>query len=1295
MSMKYKLLLCVVVLLAFSATLFAGTVQIYKQNFQDDSAVKYSTWTLQGQWAVLSDVSTKPGIPAKTGPAGLVYNKNGDYEQNISGYYATTAAISCSGYTSVVLSFARSLTIEDSYFDKATVQVANTAGAWTTVYTNPTTGASKASENIANLTDASWHTVSYDISTVADNKSTVFIRWGIASNGNNTNGGGATVANLHGWAIDDVVLSGAGPDAFYGDATLSGTALPDGFAASGPLWEIGPPSVGTSGQTRDADGDPATPATVTVGRDPATTASGSTTDSIIGTVIGDNYPAGMSAAGTGDTYAPQYLTWGPLDLTGLQKSALTFQQWLNIGAGSLDKVGIQIHVNNTALDNPDDPETVLDKTSSSTINIASPKAVTAVSTANHYAQGDPPANNGLKVTFKYDTDGLADGNTEALRLQYTLDNSAATPVWVTFSGGTITANTDDSVDSGVVKVTFDSTAFASVADYTKAQNNANFAVRAVVSKNDAPTYSALADGSTAAAIISEVKVVGVLWTNIYTNPTGSETLADIGDGNAAWSLKNYDLSSYGANGNKAVWVRWFIGNTDSGFDTEYGGWSIDAPQILEASRSWAAGSMTVPAGLQWSKTGAVTVPAKNTGTATWDSSFKLYEVKGAAGTPDNPGEPGAKLKTTVLGLGPITRWNVGSVAVSGTVAPDASFSFGPSVTAPPMSSVVYAIPMKASDPADATLSVLPATWDMANKTADASIDWLPTYRSGSIASKGIAISRFPDDGPGSYGNWAWFWTEELAGRVPMVVAGYPDGTYQPAGLVTRDQIAVYIARAMMLDYVGKGKGTMFSDVPTDYWAVDAIEAVGAAGVISGYPDRTYHPTDNVTRDQMAKFIAKGAGLTIVAKTAATKADQDAAIKAGWFPDVPIWDDPATSANERNVFADYINTLSLAQIVLGYPAKDPADSSKTIYYYKPADKVDRSQLAVYVWRGFMRDDASVVVLGGPAFTAVALGNGVADYYGYSPTGSTITDGPFVGTKAYSSVLLNGADAATAYVTLDAVRLAGNDLATLLAGDATTGLDVTFTLTPVKGASVAAVSSTVSIPLATVQAWAAAVIAPTASGEPYRNVVWAIPTGLQGDYTLVVSVEGDVISRQPAIAIRNGIYAEQFDDLGMWTTSGQPVTPGPKIYPGDYIASGDIKTVADANAKLFKDGASVELQKTQAIPRAFDTSNRHNIRLGLRYAQAGLGSSESLKIEYSLDYVTKGTSAAWKTIATVTGSAVPTALQDDPVYFSLANGDPNADPVVLGADNCGDFAIRLSANISGSGKVYFDTLTIDGT
>lgn len=45
------------------------------------------------------------------------------------------------------------------------------------------------------------------------------------------------------------------------------------------------------------------------------------------------------------------------------------------------------------------------------------------------------------------------------------------------------------------------------------------------------------------------------------------------------------------------------------------------------------------------------------------------------------------------------------------------------------------------------------------------------------------------------------------------------------------------------------------DVPTSFWAFQYVEALVASGITAGQPDGNYHPTDPVTRAQMATFLA--------------------------------------------------------------------------------------------------------------------------------------------------------------------------------------------------------------------------------------------------------------------------------------------------------------------------------------------------------------------------------------------------------------------------------------------------------
>jgi hypothetical protein len=55
-------------------------------------------------------------------------------------------------------------------------------------------------------------------------------------------------------------------------------------------------------------------------------------------------------------------------------------------------------------------------------------------------------------------------------------------------------------------------------------------------------------------------------------------------------------------------------------------------------------------------------------------------------------------------------------------------------------------------------------------------------------------------------------------------------------------------------------GDVFADVNRYYWASEAIEACAAQNIVAGYDDGSYHPEISVTRDQMAVYIARSFGL---------------------------------------------------------------------------------------------------------------------------------------------------------------------------------------------------------------------------------------------------------------------------------------------------------------------------------------------------------------------------------------------------------------------------------------------------
>ena len=230
----------------------------------------------------------------------------------------------------------------------------------------------------------------------------------------------------------------------------------------------------------------------------------------------------------------------------------------------------------------------------------------------------------------------------------------------------------------------------------------------------------------------------------------------------------------------------------------------------------------LPSGMGWDETYDATVGALNDGTTTWTQAGG-YQLLSAEGTTD-------------VGLVLTDRWGLTSVnlASADSIAPDDVKEFGFTVTTPPIS------------------GVFDCNWVMG-------LTGVPIETA--LAASSVLITRFPDTTGGTAGEWASAQIEGCAGRLPPIVLGFTDGLYRPTQLVNRGTMAVYIRRGMGIPELDPAEPT-FDDVPTDFWSYKDIEALADAEVISGYGDGTYQPDWLVTRGQMAKFIALGAELTV-------------------------------------------------------------------------------------------------------------------------------------------------------------------------------------------------------------------------------------------------------------------------------------------------------------------------------------------------------------------------------------------------------------------------------------------------
>jgi hypothetical protein len=87
--------------------------------------------------------------------------------------------------------------------------------------------------------------------------------------------------------------------------------------------------------------------------------------------------------------------------------------------------------------------------------------------------------------------------------------------------------------------------------------------------------------------------------------------------------------------------------------------------------------------------------------------------------------------------------------------------------------------------------------------------------------------------------------------------GTSDMTYSPHDLVTREQMAAFLARvARLLGAVDPGTADPFVDVSANSFARYDIALMYSLGVTQGTSPTTFSPHDYVTREQMAAFLAR-------------------------------------------------------------------------------------------------------------------------------------------------------------------------------------------------------------------------------------------------------------------------------------------------------------------------------------------------------------------------------------------------------------------------------------------------------
>lgn len=93
----------------------------------------------------------------------------------------------------------------------------------------------------------------------------------------------------------------------------------------------------------------------------------------------------------------------------------------------------------------------------------------------------------------------------------------------------------------------------------------------------------------------------------------------------------------------------------------------------------------------------------------------------------------------------------------------------------------------------------------------------------------------------------------------QIITGYDDGSIKPENNITREEVAVMIAKALVY------KNLNIKLLPVDYksiykdrisnWALEYVNLITYNNVFFGYPDNTFKAKNNITREEAAKVIA--------------------------------------------------------------------------------------------------------------------------------------------------------------------------------------------------------------------------------------------------------------------------------------------------------------------------------------------------------------------------------------------------------------------------------------------------------
>ena len=169
--------------------------------------------------------------------------------------------------------------------------------------------------------------------------------------------------------------------------------------------------------------------------------------------------------------------------------------------------------------------------------------------------------------------------------------------------------------------------------------------------------------------------------------------------------------------------------------------------------------------------------------------------------------------------------------------------------------------------------------------------------------------------------WAHDYITELTKR--KIISGFGDGTFRPNEPVTRAQFATILRKAFLQSQSTTAQP--FADVPSNYWAANAIYAARSGGFLSGYPGNRFAPNNPITREDALLSLVRG-----------LKYEEGSPDGLYFYPDV----DRISSYAYRGFLA-----AAQADLIVNYP------NANEIAPTRPASRAD---VAVFVYQALVKE-----------------------------------------------------------------------------------------------------------------------------------------------------------------------------------------------------------------------------------------------------------------------------------------------------------------------------------------------------